>query len=123
MDIQDSPTVKKRVNYAKGSAAQKMEQALNQAYSHPKPNLKQIAESFGVGRQPLARRYQGILPIDASPGKPPLLSHQQEESLTKFLIEVSGLGFGYDLKSLKNLVRNLFNKPSDFFTDGWVQSF
>jgi len=118
----DSP-VKKRVNYSKGSHSAAMKLALEAAQSQINPNISEIALAYGVSRKSLNDRHKGVIPLDATAGKKPYLTKEEEDIIKNFLIDVAGLGFGYNKESLKNLIRQLLNKPANTLTDGWVQYF
>ena len=99
-----------------------MKQALQTAQSQEKPNLN-ISQQLGVSRKALSDRYSGSISLNASPDKKPYLTEEEEATLVKFLIEVSSLGFGYNLRNLKTLIRQLLGKSNETVTDGWVSCF
>jgi len=118
-----SPERTTRTNYATGENAARMKEALEAAHSQAHPNFKKIAANYGVSRKSLTQRYYGTISLNSSPGKKPYLSVQEEETLVKFLIETSGLGIGYDIKSFKILIQALLGKSGELLTDGWVHYF
>ena len=118
----DSP-IKKRTNYSKGLSKEKMERALEKAHLEPHPNLAQIALEYEVSRKSLSDRFHGNLSAEASPGKKPYLTNEEEGILTRFLIDIAGIGFGHTKQSLKLLVQSLFGKELESLTDGWVNYF
>ena len=100
-----------------------MSLAVEEAKKEETPILTKIAETFGVTRKALSDRYHGKIDLNAAPGKKPYLTDVEEDILVQFLIDVSGLGFGYDVQSLKQLIQKLLNKDGNDLTRGWVQYF
>ena len=112
-----------RKNYSKGPDALQMEAALEEAQTMDFPNIASIALKYGVSRNALDLRIKGRLAVDASPGRKPLLDSEEEEKLIKFLLEMSAMGFGYSLVSMRKLINAILNKDASSITMGWVNHF
>jgi len=121
-------SVKKKVlnvrrNYSKGADALRMQAAIEEAQKADPGNLFQIAEKHQVSRNSLVLRLKGQVPLNASPGKKPLLNSEEEDQLVKFLLEMSAMGFGYSLVSMRKLINTILNKDGSSITMGWVNHF
>jgi hypothetical protein len=121
--IQSVQGTQHRRNYSKGDDAKRMQNALAEALANPEPNMLAVASKHDISRKSLTERITGNIAENAQVGRRPLLTQEEEANLVNFLVEMSALGFGYNLEQLKGLVRKLFNKNADEFTNGWLSYF
>jgi len=112
-----------RRNYSKGKDAQNMKSALQELRDSSNPNISNVAETYQISRRSLSERFLGNLEVHASPGKKSYLSLEEEEYLVNWLIEMAAIGLGFDIKTMKKLIRNLLGKDTTSVTNGWVQYF
>ena len=120
---QPKKVVFKRRNYSKGIEAEQMKDAYEEAQNQDSPNITLIAKKHNVSRKAPEFRIKGEISLFGSPGKKPLLSVEEEQFLVNFLIEMSALGFGYSLNSMKKLLNSIMGKETSTFTSGWVNHF
>ena len=83
-------------------------------------NVSSVAESHGVSRKSLNERMLGNIEVNASPGKKSYLTHEEELYLVSWLIDMSAIGLGYDIKTMKKMISTLLVKDSNPLTNGWV---
>jgi len=121
--IHFQPPSPKRVNYSKGSAAQRMTSAMQEVQKHPGLPVSRVAVTYGVSRKSLSDRISGKVQANLGQGRTPHLSVEEENLLENYLIEMSELGFGYDLKNFRILVKMLFSSEDKLFTTGWLHCF
>lgn len=112
-----------RRNYATGEDAEKMKKALQFAKENPGKSLREVSSTFGVERKALSKRHNGELDVEAKVGPRPFLSQEEEDSLSKHLIDMASMGFGYDVIQVKTLVRLMLKKNEDEVTHAWFQYF
>jgi len=115
--------IKLRRNYSKEPERSRMEAAYNEATSQESPNIKAVSEKFNVSRKALEDRVSGKTKLYGSPGKKPLLTQDEEDYLSGYLMEMAALGFGYDNQAIKKLITTLLGKDARDLTAGWVQYF
>jgi len=122
-DSQKKKVKNLRRNYSKGVYALQMEAALEEAQRVDSPKVAVIAQNFGVSRTSLDLRLKGQLAVNASPGKKPLLNEEEEERIVQFLLEMSAMGFGFSLVSVRKLISSILGKDTSSLTTGWVNHF
>ena len=115
--------VVKRRNYSKGLDALMMEDAFEEAKGTDSPNIASISKKHGVSRKALETRVSGEISLFSSPGRKPLLNAEEEEFLVQFLLEMSAMGFGYNLNTMKKLLNTIMKKDASALTSGWVNYF
>ena len=100
-----------------------MEKALKFLTDHPDESLNKVAKDFGVSRKALNSRKTGEVDINAQVGPKGKLSKNEEKILSKHLIEMASIGFGYSPFQVTELIRSYLNKTDIEISNNWVLGF
>ena len=114
---------KKRVNYAKGSPAERMRTAVEYLQTHRSENYQDVAFKFMVDRKSLRMRVEGELTLDSHVGNKGFLTMEQEQKLVQHCLDMARLGYGYDVLQIRNIVRYYLKDKECEVTSGWWQKF
>ena len=82
-----------------------------------------ISKKFQVDRKALVERLNGFLEEGTRVGRKGILSKEQEQDLVKHLIDMAGIGFGYDVMQAKVLIRCFLKLDDIEISNSWFSEF
>ena len=73
-------------------------------------SIRKSAKTWGIKRTTLQDRLSGLVEINRRRGPPPILTKQEENQFTDWLIVMANRGFGVSKESLLNTVKTFLDK-------------
>ena len=74
------------------------------------PSIRKSAKQWGIKRTTLQDRLSGLVEMNRRRGPPPILTMQEENQFTDWLIVMANQGFGVSKESLLNTVKTFLDK-------------
>ena len=74
------------------------------------PSIRKSAKKWGIKRTTLQDRLSGLVEMNRRRGPPPILTMQEENQFTDWLIVMANQGFGVSKESLLNTVKTFLDK-------------